>query len=427
MLRPNQEDLHINPTSRSIQNFLVRFILVFCLLPIHGFAQEAQKIEIRRVVIDLELGKIIGSFAKTKIGQEIQLESKFIIQYGSKFERQSDFYEETLKDYISKSFKNKGILVQGYDNLYAELRENSPARYAFGFVLRDMRFNYGTNLNAQFNQFHSFMEFDVTVLDLYTKMAVYNKAFNVTNYSEVLGFNVIEGDFSNYFAIAFGNFVDDMLANPDIKAIIYQEEKTEQLNFESAIKLQTSTAPEKTLIQSALESTVTIRVGSGHGSGAIISPEGLILTCHHNINAAEEVEVVFSNGVSARASVVRKDPEYDIALLQLTDVKARQLYLSDRASVEVGEDAWVIGTPGFAELGQSVSRGVISGKRIIQEKEYLQTDASVNPGNSGGPLLDAKGRIVGIVNAKVIASGMEGLGFAIPVWTIVERLKIEME
>ncbi len=139
------------------------------------------------------------------------------------------------------------------------------------------------------------------------------------------------------------------------------------------------------------------------------------------------MEVVFSNGVSARASVVRKDPEYDIALLQLTDVKARQLYLSDRASVEVGEDAWVIGTPGFAELGQSVSRGVISGKRIIQEKEYLQTDASVNPGNSGGPLLDAKGRIVGIVNAKVIASGMEGLGFAIPVWTIVERLKIEME
>lgn len=137
--------------------------------------------------------------------------------------------------------------------------------------------------------------------------------------------------------------------------------------------------------------------------------------------------MIFSNGIRSTANIVRKDPEYDLALLQLDGITARPLYLAGNAPPQPGEEAWVIGTPASTELGQSLSRGVVSGNRLIDEKQYIQTDASVNGGNSGGPLLNAQGRIIGMVNAKVVGSGVEGLGFAIPAATIMERLKIVLE
>ena len=78
------------------------------------------------------------------------------------------------------------------------------------------------------------------------------------------------------------------------------------------------------------------------------------------------------------------------------------------------------------ELGQSVAKGILSGKRKIKDKIYIQTDMAVSPGNSGGPLLNEKGEIIGIVQRKIVDEGVEGIGFAIPIDKAIEILNIEL-
>jgi hypothetical protein len=85
-----------------------------------------------------------------------------------------------------------------------------------------------------------------------------------------------------------------------------------------------------------------------------------------------------------------------------------------------------IGTPGDVELGQSVSKGILSGKRKVSEIIYLQTYVAVSPGNSGGPLIDERGQIVGIIQRKLVGAGIEGVGFALPIETAMKQLGLEV-
>jgi len=85
---------------------------------------------------------------------------------------------------------------------------------------------------------------------------------------------------------------------------------------------------------------------------------------------------------------------------------------------------YAIGTPSDIELGQTLSKGIISGKRLFNQKQYIQTDVSINSGNSGGALIDPQGNLLGIISAKIVGVGIEGLGFAIPIKYINESLVV---
>jgi S1-C subfamily serine protease len=98
-----------------------------------------------------------------------------------------------------------------------------------------------------------------------------------------------------------------------------------------------------------------------------------------------------------------------------------------RVAPEVGIEVFAIGSPLGSGLEFSVSKGIVSGARRVDDMRFLQTDASVNPGNSGGPLLDLAGEVVAIISWKIAAQGLEGLGFGVPVDAVVERLKIVMD
>ena len=88
---------------------------------------------------------------------------------------------------------------------------------------------------------------------------------------------------------------------------------------------------------------------------------------------------------------------------------------------------WVIGTPANVALGQTITAGIVSGKRTLDGKQYFQTDANVNSGNSGGALFDAEGKMIGVVSYKVIDAKLEGIGFAISTKSIYEKLKIKIK
>jgi S1-C subfamily serine protease len=164
----------------------------------------------------------------------------------------------------------------------------------------------------------------------------------------------------------------------------------------------------------------------GLGSGFVIDKAGHIVTNFHVIEGADEVEVSFSNGEEMTATVVGSDPSTDIAVLKVdADSRAlRVLTLGNSDQLEVGDEVVAIGNPLGYE--RTMTAGIVSALgRVIeapdefQIDEVIQTDAPINSGNSGGPLLDAAGRVVG-VNTQIasLTGGNIGIGFAVPINTV---------
>ena len=161
---------------------------------------------------------------------------------------------------------------------------------------------------------------------------------------------------------------------------------------------------------------------SSLGSGVIVSSEGYILTNNHVVETADDIEVALADGRKARAKLVGTDPETDLAVIKidLPNLPAITLGHADQASV--GDVVLAIGNP-FG-VGQTVTMGIISalGRNNLTEnafENFIQTDAAVNPGNSGGALVDVNGNLLG-VNTAIYSQtgGSVGIGFAIPVSTV---------
>lgn len=160
---------------------------------------------------------------------------------------------------------------------------------------------------------------------------------------------------------------------------------------------------------------------AGQGSGVVITKDGYILTNNHVIDEADKVEVVFSDGSKFPARIVGKDPNTDLAVVKIEDAKGRSfksVQVGDSDTLRVGEFVIAAGSP--LSLASSVSLGIVSAKGrtigMLPYEDFIQTDAAINMGNSGGPLLDVDGHMVGI-NSVIQTAGGEGsigIGFAIP-------------
>lgn len=160
------------------------------------------------------------------------------------------------------------------------------------------------------------------------------------------------------------------------------------------------------------------------GSGFIISEDGYIVTNNHVIEDADSITVIMYDGTQYTATLVGSDSLTDIAVLKVSAKNLSYLTFGDSDNVQVGEQVAAIGNP-LGEFANSFTVGYISAvSRNINidgvEREMLQTDTAVNSGNSGGPLLNTKGRVIGVVSAKSSGSDVEGLGFAIPSNTVAE-------
>jgi serine protease Do len=165
----------------------------------------------------------------------------------------------------------------------------------------------------------------------------------------------------------------------------------------------------------------TQMVEKGSGSGVIYSKDGLIATNNHVVEGAQEIVVSLADGTTYNGKVLGTDPTTDLAVVKI-DAKnpLTVAEFGDSDSLMVGEPAIAIGNPLGMEFRGSVTAGVISALNRsvdVGERRFklIQTDAAINPGNSGGALVNADGQVIGINSAKIAASGVEGIGFAIPI------------
>ncbi|HPU51861.1 MAG TPA: Do family serine endopeptidase [Burkholderiaceae bacterium] len=161
---------------------------------------------------------------------------------------------------------------------------------------------------------------------------------------------------------------------------------------------------------------------SSLGSGVIVSPDGLVMTNHHVVDSADDIEVLLSDGRRAKAKVVGSDPETDLAVLRLELTGLPAVVFGNAETARVGDIVLAVGNP-FG-VGQTVTMGIVSalGRNqlgINTFENFIQTDAAINPGNSGGALVDTEGRLLGINTAIYSRSGGSlGIGFAIPASTV---------
>lgn len=161
----------------------------------------------------------------------------------------------------------------------------------------------------------------------------------------------------------------------------------------------------------------------GHGTGVIIRNDGYIATCHHVVDGADIITVTLDDQTEYPAELVGHDERFDLAVIRVTATDLPAVALGDSDTIRSGEQIVVIGNP-LGEFGSSVTAGVLSAPAreltiAGTPLRLMQIDAAVNPGNSGGALLNMRGELIGIVNAKVSASGIEGIAFAIP-WNSIK-------
>jgi S1-C subfamily serine protease len=198
------------------------------------------------------------------------------------------------------------------------------------------------------------------------------------------------------------------------------------------ISREASTIPEGDIagviaeVQPAVVAVTTSLEGQGGGEGAgtgfVIAADGVIVTNAHVVDGAADIEVAFSDGTTMTADVVGGDTGADLAVLDVEADGLPVVELGDSNAVQVGDEVIAIGNALALEGGLSVTRGIISGppREIGTEigtvlESVLQTDAAINRGNSGGPLVDAQGRVIGINTAIADPSIAQNVGFAIPI------------
>jgi S1-C subfamily serine protease len=186
-------------------------------------------------------------------------------------------------------------------------------------------------------------------------------------------------------------------------------------------------------LEEAKNATVIVKPALGHGTGFAINNEGYLLTNYHVI-AGEKAsqlkapQVITSEGETFQSTIIRTDPEHDIALLKIDHTFEKCFTLPALINYELGNEVSTIGTPRSIELGQSLTNGIISNELKTTTTDLIGLNMSVNGGNSGGPLFKENGKVlIGVISSKLIGQDVSGTAFCIPAYMIPAYLHISFK
>lgn len=227
--------------------------------------------------------------------------------------------------------------------------------------------------------------------------------------------------------LAFGDAARQLAANDRLRTALSgpptdnKVARTAPTNI-APLQMRTSTAAPAS-VADAVSSTVLLRVNGGFGSGFLISPDGYVLTNQHVVGNAEYVKVRWPDGTEALGEVVRSDRARDVAIVK-TDARGRKPLRLRSQPVIIGEDVFAIGAPAAEEHQNTVTKGIVSAMRVLDGLNFIQSDVGVTHGNSGGPVVDAKGQVVAItVRGRTDA---QMVNFFIPISEAQQFLGLQM-
>jgi len=239
----------------------------------------------------------------------------------------------------------------------------------------------------------------------------------------------LTGGFEAIMIGALNDNVRKLTASSDFEQAISQRTRPSRNasppSSKSALILTGAKAAKPIKIPDAVGAVVLVLSGGGHGSGFLISSDGYLMTAEHVVGSDKYVKIRWSDGLEGLGEVVRTDRRRDVALIK-TDPRGRQPLALRRDSPQPGDTVFAIGAPIDPKLQSTVTRGVVSANRIMDGFSFIQSDVTVDPGNSGGPLLDEQGRVLGFTDKGLRSpDAPTGLNFFVPIDDALRFLSAE--
>lgn len=328
---------------------------------------------------------------------------------------------EEFKVIASEEMLDHGYNVKGGDNLLFGADESAKAEYQLGATLDEMLYDTFAGLAGNYSEARVHIVWEL--YDTFQRSVIYTLATNGHAKLNKQGSPVLQEAFRSALAnlMADSGFVAKMTQSP-------RQQWTDRpiaadVTVIGSCRTDISSLPSD--LEEAMNAVLVIRTGASTGSGVVVSEDGYALTAAHVVSGLSTVQVTLRSGLRLRADVILIDEPQDVALIKLPGTGHNCLRVESQTRPSVGVDLYAIGAPTGESLAYSVTRGIVSGVRELEGFSYIQTDASLNPGNSGGPLLTEGGNVVGIVSWKIAAAGFEGLSFGVPIDALSYRLVLE--
>lgn len=379
--------------------------------------QPSTKIEIAKIRSGVLPGIVIGGHydGLLKIRQQRYVASG----------RLDEQLENSVYDLLEDELSNAGfdVMRSHPQSLFEDLIASSePSRFLIG----------GTITQEQFNSYSSFFN-EYTNTERRIRWELFDRdASKVVYRQEIDGSAQVEGidnPAATYEAIR--SSFNQLLSEPRFIALLNTPTpKDSPVPKSYAIEAIASTHQAlslEELVGRAIPSIVGIRTPGGRGSGFLLDSSGLIMTNEHVVGSAFSVKVKLYDGTTLNGRVLRRDAVSDAALVKLegdiSNISGLPICHTD--VVRVGQAVVAIGNP--LSLSNTVTQGIVSGFRHSPSRSLIQTDTAVNPGNSGGPLLNRNGTVIGIVTEKIVSEGIEGLSFALPIGEVLQRLNVAVD
>jgi serine protease Do len=381
------------------------------------FVEKSETVGISRVMIKIPYGTKVAKVKGTTHSEEIEWTASTVKNM------------EQFKEVAERSLENHGYKIIEEDLF--QTSTSAKARFQIGGIINNFYAEYkysggggcmgpGTsrgsskiNLDAEFQLYDSVK--DKVVLKV-AKTGYFENTKDIDSIEKLIVFA---------YEDAFLRF----MAEPQFVETVSGQKEQTQAPADNKAPLRvgfSQNGPTTTMpgsISKLFGGVVTIKAGVTHGSGVLISEDGYILTAAHVVSGLITVGVEMENGKQVEGKVIRVNRNNDSAIVKIT-IRNVQAIPINFVNPPIGSEVYIIGTPVDKTLSYTVTKGIVSGYREKDGVKYIQTDSAVSPGNSGGPMLDGNGRIIGIVSSKIIGGGVENIGFAIPVQVALTSLNI---
>ncbi|MCF8464445.1 MAG: trypsin-like peptidase domain-containing protein [Flavobacteriales bacterium] len=367
----------------------------------HEFKLSKSGIAVRDFPTMVQFNKGYGYESRDTIDNFKFLEEAKLYDDVAKLLREAEYgidsTEATLDNTLrAKSWTRSIVFMTADDKLRCDVRTTWALE-----TLDELQYLYDRTMNGN----SEWVDFKEDSLDEVTQLNTTKKAM-----LEALG-----GSFKKFLAL---DTVQSILSAP----VPIPLREHEELELYTGSTFATS-------VTDAVKAVITVVTDEGHGSGCIVTPDGYIITNAHVVeDDTVNIKAILSNKLDKKYPLkfIRMNKAVDLALLKLDTANMTPFELADLEDIEVGADVYAIGTPADVDLGQTVTRGIISGKRKFGGHQMIQTDVAISPGNSGGALIRSNGVLCGIVTSQLRERQVNDIGFAIPASLIEESLKIKL-
>ncbi len=393
--------------------------------PIPAGDQYASAVEFRKFLVKLPDDHVIGAL---QVGRECSGREPLTWKIGRDSTVTQDFGALLLEEVASAGY---GVVGKG-DVLFEDVHEKK-ADYVVAGVIRDVRANVcyanpkGNLATAEASLVIDWQIYSYRARDV---------AFKLTTQGSSLLLRPQPEPGADAISRAVVAASRNLLADPHFHELMTGNGADRNPQPRPPIAIAYETAPKKpsksaeTLVADSRMAVVTVFAGDSMGSGFLISRDGYLLTDEHVVGTSRYVRVRFVTGREANGEVVRADRKRDVALVKLEGDIYPSLPLGESSRVQPGADVFAIGTPLEETFGQTVTKGIVSGYGEEDGQRILRSDVNIQKGNSGGPLLDRAGVVVGLsVNAYTLLPDGIGIGLNgfIPIEEALHALTIQRD